>query len=381
MWRAEILRFLLARAAIVVALLATVEAAFRLGAWEPLAKRESNAGQTVALRKALETFGPERLDFITLGDSRTVYGFDHERIAARARDKGFTHASVAIPGMHWMSMRALVNWLRERAPQIKGAVITTTSSNLMFLGNGAYELNLVAPFARAWDSEWMTLHVPFAPGDFSTYGAYSATFLYREDIRDWARHPIRRTKEAHASLRQAPSTGTLFSRTKVATDLCRQPIDSIEACAGAKSPEANRSVTAQCHQWKERVDPRGDFSNLAAYPHLLQVRSVRQAQLRELPYGKPIIVILMPMPRVWLDEALPVGLENWARSVLADLEAEGTIEVHDFTRFFRDGNGPECAMFWDLYHQNTAGQDRLTDAVLPILERRLYSPGGRAKPP
>jgi len=120
-------------------------------------------------------------------------------------------------------------------------------------------------------------------------------------------------------------------------------------------------------------------------PHLAEVKTVRDHQLRSLPYQRPILVVLMPMPGVWRDEVIPQGAEAWARSLLKPLQDEGIIEVHDFTDFFRGANGPECAAFWDLYHQNSAGQDRLTDALLPILEQRLYrstppAPAGAARP-
>lgn len=379
--RTDILGFIATRVVIVVAILAVAEGAFRLGAWEPFANRESNAGQTIALRRALESIGPEKLDFITIGDSRAVYGLDHERIAAVAKSRGYTHASVAIPGMHWMSMRALVDWLRERAPNIKGAVIATTPSNFMFLGNGAYELNMVAPLSRAWDSAWMTKHVPFDPGNLSTYGTQSALFLYREDVHDWVRHPLERLKSLRAGAADKGSTGTLFSRQKVTADLCSQPIDTVKACASAQASGTNAAVIAQCRQWNGRTDPRGDFSDTTRAPHLAEVRDVRAAQLREMPYAKPIVVVMMPMPRIWLDEVIPAGLEGWTRSVLIELQREGVVEVHDYTRYFQGENGPECRMYWDLYHQNTLGQDRLTDALLPILEKRLYSRSPAARNP
>ncbi len=63
------------------------------------------------------------------------------------------------------------------------------------------------------------------------------------------------------------------------------------------------------------------------------------------------------------------------------LQREGVVEVHDYTRYFQGENGPECRMYWDLYHQNTLGQDRLTDALLPILEKRLYSRSPAARNP
>jgi hypothetical protein len=377
--RTDILKFVAVRIAIAAAILAGLEFAFRQGAWEWMAKRESNAGQTIAMKRALQTLGPEKLDFVTFGDSRTVYGLDHERIAAVAKARGLTHASVAIPGMHWMSMETLVRWLREQAPQMKGAVIATTISDFKFLGNGTYELNMAAPFLRSWDAEWMSRHVPLDHVNLSTYGSQSALFLYREDIQDLMRYPARRIRDAGALLAKAPAGSTLFSRQKVATDICQVPLTSVAECAATPPAQPFASTVMQCRQWQRET--RMDFRETSKLPHLTEVANVREKQFRELPYAKPVLVLLMPMPEIWRREAMPLGAEAWARALLKSLQDKGLIEVHDFTDLFSGGNGPECAAFWDLYHQNTVGQDKLTDAVLPILEQRLYAGIATPQPP
>jgi hypothetical protein len=371
--RADLVKFVVVRIAIMLVILAAFEFAFRLGIWEWIAKRESNAGQTIAMKRALQTLGPEKLDFVTFGDSRTVYGLDHERIAALAKAKGLTHASVAIPGMHWMSMEMLVRWLQQNAPQLRGAVIATTISDFKFLGNGAYELNMAAPLAPSWDSEWMARHVPLDHINLSTYGSRSALFLYREDIQDLLKHPVQRAMGAGALLVKPSGTGTLFSRQRASTDICQVRMDSVEACAKTVPAAPYASTVQQCRQWQQDEKQRPDFRDPSKFPHLAEVRAVREKQFRDLPYSKPVIVLLMPMPEIWQREVLPPGSEDWARAFLKSMQDQGLIEVHDFTGFFRGERGPECAAFWDAYHQNALGQDKLTGAVLPILEQRLYA--------
>ena len=84
----------------------------------------------------------------------------------------------------------------------------------------------------------------------------------------------------------------------------------------------------------------------------------------------------MPVPKVWRDQLLPKGAEDWVLSVLQPLADEGTIELHNFTRFFDSPDGAECGAFWDLYHQNAVGQQKLTAKLLSIIEQRFY----KAKP-
>ena len=82
------LRFLVSRIACILAILLLMETAFRMGAWEPFAKPDSNAGMAIRAKEAVKSIDPERIDFVTVGDSRAVYGIDHERVAARPAKEG-----------------------------------------------------------------------------------------------------------------------------------------------------------------------------------------------------------------------------------------------------------------------------------------------------
>ncbi len=105
---------------------------------------------------------------------------------------------------------------------------------------------------------------------------------------------------------------------------------------------------------------------------------IRQNQLSSSGLSTPPLVVLMPVPKVWRDELLPKGGEDWALSILRPLAEQGVIQLIDYTRFFDSPegaewpNGAECNAFWDLYHQNANGQQKLTDSLLPMIEKYLY---------
>jgi hypothetical protein len=118
---------------------------------------------------------------------------------------------------------------------------------------------------------------------------------------------------------------------------------------------------------------------------LEEVKRVRSNELRALrqQLGKPPLVLLTPVPKIWRETLTPKGQEAFVSALMKSLAAEGVIEFHDFTRFFdfaddSVGGQGECAAFFDLYHQNTVGQARLTDALLAIFESSLYAPARAA---
>ena len=372
------LRFLMPRVACILAIVLSVEAAFRLGFWESFAKPDSNAGMAIRAKQAINAIDAKSIDFITVGDSRAVYGIDHERVAALAKSLGLTHINASIPGMHWMSTDLMIRWIRNRAPNLKGALIATNLTNFSYIGNGDYELGIATPLASISDTTWMQSHVPFERKNLATYGGYSALFQYREDIADFVKHPVLRVAQLSRH-RQAYAGGVSLTQTqRVPTNICSVPSTSIKACAETRWSAENSAVIGQCKsllaQSANQLDFR-EFNNAAKWPHLAGVKKIRQAQLRSLTLAKPAVVVLMPVPKVWRDELLPKGAEDWVLSVLEPLADEGIIELHNFTHFFDLPDGTECGAFWDLYHQNEVGQQKLTAALLPIIERQMYLRG------
>ncbi|MEP7156144.1 MAG: hypothetical protein ABI905_10265 [Betaproteobacteria bacterium] len=377
------LRLFVPRLAVVVGALALLEWAFRLGVWEPLVRPESNAGQSVQLKMAVNALGADKLDFITLGDSRAVYGIEHQRVADAATSAGFRHVNLSLAGTHWLTIDALLEWITVRNRNLKGVLIATNVNSFTFEGNGSYELAMAAPFMASWNSERMNRSVAFNRADVSTYGVYSALFLAREDVQDLITHPRARLREirAYAGRGSAPLT---FS-VKVAGDSCAIAHSSMAECAAATpATDTERSIVSQCKSELPASTQRADWrkwTTPGAMPHLEQLALSRQAELRAMPLPKPLLVVLMPVPALRRDELTPQGLEEFTKAALKPLVDDGTIVLYDFTHFFDKTPGGECVAFWDLYHQNTVGQARLTDALLPTVQHELYNRAGKAGTP
>ena len=108
-------------------------------------------------------------------------------------------------------------------------------------------------------------------------------------------------------------------------------------------------------------------------PEFMQrTRDLVQAQLRAMRWAKPPLIVLMPMPRLWQRDLLGSGLHTWALSILQPLADAGRIRLIDATGFFDADGAGECRMFFDFYHQNAAGRERLTHWLLPQVVHFLY---------
>ena len=60
-----------------------------------------------------------------------------------------------------------------------------------------------------------------------------------------------------------------------------------------------------------------------------------------------------------------------AADVLAPLVADGTIRLLDETDLFNSVSGTDCSAFFDFYHNNVSGRDRLMQAIMPSLQADL----------
>ena len=371
-----------------IALLLALEALFEAGVWEPLAKPASHAGTSVRMKQALLDPVAARLDYVTLGSSRPEYGIDHALLAATAKRYGRVHADLSMPGAHWMTVGILARWLQRNHPEIRGGIIALSIQDLMYPGNGDYELGVVEPFRRLADIPWIVAHVPFEAGDIGSYGSLSALFAWRSDIQDFVRNPTAREDSIDWYRANSLPRERLFANPASHGDMCRSGTARLDACdrIEASTGAAQDGLKRQCRELRayaaDRRDYRSEMRQPALPDDMRRLRELVQAQLRAMRWPDPPLVVLMPMPRLWTRDVLGNGLHAWALAVLQPLADEGSIRLVDATGFFAGEGDAECAMFFDFYHQNGAGRERLTRWLLPQVERFLcQDASGAATPP
>ncbi|MFY8064011.1 MAG: hypothetical protein ACOVN2_09925, partial [Usitatibacteraceae bacterium] len=211
--------------------------------------------------------------------------------------------------------------------------------------NGEYELAIAAPLARPWNSHWMLNSVEFKKENIRTYGVYSALFQYREDIRDLIESPVQRVRDIRWTRQYALNDKIIFDPFAISRNICRVSLASVQACADTKSPNPDDiNVITQCRndapraakQAEQKLDYR-TWVDPTSWPHLNKLKPLRQQQLRDLPLKRPIMVVLMPVPKLTRESIQPIGIHEWTLSVLNPLVEEGVIELHDYTKLFDVG--------------------------------------------
>lgn len=380
------MRRLLALFSAALAIVLLLEGVFAAGVWEPMASPTSHAGTSVRLKRALSDPTLPHIDYVTLGSSRPEYGIDHRALADAAADTGLVHANLSMPGSHWMTIGILSRWLERTHPEIRGGIIALSIQDLMFPGNGDYEVGIVYPFRSLTDVPWINQHVPVTAGDVASYATVSALFGWRSDIRDFVQHPFARTASIDWFKDHRGTHVTLFEDPESTGDMCAWGVDSLDACAridGAAAASVD-GLRNQCREIRSRAARRTDFTaamQQGPLPDFMQrTRDLVQGQLRAMRWPTPPLVVLMPMPRIWQRDVTGPGLHDWALSILQPLVAEGRITLFDATGFFDADADAGCSSFFDFYHQNASGRDRLMRSLLPRVQESIYRRSLRATP-
>lgn len=365
-----------------IMLVLMLEALFEAGVWEPLAQPASHAGTSVRLKRALTDPAIPRIDYVTLGSSRPEYGIDHALLAATSQRHGRVHADLTMPGSHWMTLGILARWLQREHPEIQGGIIALSIHDFMYAGNGDYETGIVYPFRRSADIPWMAAHVPFQRDDIASFGTYSALFGWRSDIQEFVRNPSARMATIDWYKTNRSSVSSLFENPESHGDMCAFGIDALTACdkVEASTDPDRDGLKRQCKELRGSATNRPDLGSLMRQqplPQFMQkTRDLVQAQLRAMRWPKPPLIVLMPVPRIWTHDVLGAGLHEWALAILQPLAAEGRIRLIDASDSFDADGDAECGMFFDFYHQNAVGRDRLTRWLLPQVESLLYQDAG-----
>lgn len=355
------------------ALLLAIESVFHTRLWERHAQPASHAGTSVRLKRALRDPIAGHIDFVTLGSSRPEYGIDHAAWAARAQERGLVDANLSMPGTHWMTIGVLTRWLAREHPEIRGGVIGVAIQDFSSPGNGAYELGIVQPFRALADMPWIARHVPFDIHDLSTWGVYSSMAQWRSDIREYLQNPEKRDKSIQWFRQNVTPRRTLFENPESKGDMCTSGLASLSACDAieATTDKSSANLRLQCKEMRGMAAHPPDFDRMLHGGDIpasfVQARDLVREQLRQITWQKPPVVVLMPVPTLWTRDVLGKGQHEWALHVLRPLVDEGRIRILDATDLLA-GDADECADFFDFYHQNAKGRERLDAWLQPQLE-------------
>ena len=357
---------------IALALMLAVDLMFQLGGYNRLASRDSHSGTTLRALNALNLRGPNQIDTVTIGSSVAVYGLDHARIAAAALAHGNQHVSLALPGSALLTFRQLAQWLPKKAPKVHGGLMVLAPGDFQSLGNGSYELAIVAPMKSLGDGLWWQEHVPFDRASLDTYGLFSGLALFRNDLQQLIAHPLKRRSELRWWREHLRQSDYLSTQTAFDGNLCEIDLTSSDSCLAATKPAMMptaefQAVQQTCQMLKAQALNVADWTNAANVPaETRRVQSLRRGLISELGWQNRAVVLVLPMHPMW-ETTRVKGAGALMAEIYQPLAASGSVRVLNYQHIFEEAGVPSCEVFHDMYHLNRLGQKIVTDKLLPEL--------------
>jgi len=353
---------------LVLAILA-IEILIRIGAYEPIASPDSHAGITVKLKRAVSAFGKEKINVVTMGDSRAVQGFDNRLIYTGAKKFGLNHVRLSMPGSHFLTFETLAAWSVADLPALRGIVLAVSPDIFGKLGNGAYELSEVLPLRNSTSIRAMMHHVPFKRSDLRTYTPFYSVAGYRTDIQQLLAAPRDRLKSVRQSRQESPLSFLAYD-ARESSDICAVATSDPAACLqelqrrGAEIPEKARAgLSSLCQGAMRKRKIRAPGSD--------EQELIREwtAFLRGLSRKVRVMVVLLPDHSEFVEHMYPPNAAYVANAVLGALDREGAIRLVDLSDLIVRQPAAECRFFMDGRHLNSQGKQVLTGALLPELEK------------
>jgi hypothetical protein len=317
------------------------EVLIRFGLYEPLANPTSYAGRTVYIKNALRDFGRDKVNVLTLGDSRAAMGLNHLAIFEASRLQGLNHVRFAMPGSHFMTFKTVSAWGMDELAGLRGIVLAVSPFSFGHAGNGAHENAIVLPVRNAISGSEIRYHVPFKRSDLRTWTSYYSAAGYRDDFKELLTNPNQRLAKL---AKHAPPARvrTLTYNNENPLDLC-----AVSLCQGAFK---ERVVLPPGAAEQKLIDAWLDF-------------------FERLSSGLRVMVVLMPDHSLFQQHGYAPNARYVMERTVFEAHRRGLIDLADFRELMKQEPGDECRFFADGHHLNAVGKDVLTEALIPELEK------------
>lgn len=364
------MKFLKSRYLLFLALaLLAMELVFRFGLYEPLVSPASHSGTMITVKRAVDEFGKEQVNVITFGDSRASQGMDNDRIYRAGQAFGLNHLKLSIAGSHLMTYKALASWSLEELDNLHGIVIAVTPGSFAALGNGAYELAKVMPLRNEIRAREMFKHVPFRQSDIRTFAPLFSVAGYRDDIKNLLVNPAKRFREVKRRNSRSPLNILTFTG-KDEANICAVPIADPDECLRVLREDdlviSDRTRTGLKELCKGA--PRG---RKIGAPGKANPEVVREwvSFLEVLASKVRVMLVILPENSVYREYKYHRNTMPTHDAIVEQLKGNGIAEVVDLHWLLMHQESSECGFYLDALHLNLPGKQRVTDALLPELEK------------
>src|SRR5690606_3182738 len=212
---------------IITIILVTVELLLRLNLYNGFVKPDSYLGNSFERVKALNNFGKDKIQWITVGDSRVDWGIDHKKLRHIRKENGINHLRMSFRGASFMAIQATIDWSIENMDSLEGVLVGVSEDKISHRHSYNELYNIAWPFKN-----YLNFHdynsILIDKKQWRFYYSLALVTFYK-DIKNFISNPVDRYMEIKKF--GSKETAKVFDYKRAnSSNLCSFRLDSIESC-------------------------------------------------------------------------------------------------------------------------------------------------------
>jgi len=348
-----------------LALLILTEVVLRLGWYNRWVKPESHLGNALTRLHALEAYGLNKIDWITVGSSRIDWGIDHGALAKIQKKNGLDHVRLSFGSANFMTMQATIDWSLEHMNSLQGVMLGANENTFSHFNIINNQFKVAWPFKNHMD---LDKYKPLSKNQYTFLPYHRMAWVnYFDDIKAMLRNPASRMEE----LNQKDSFKKILSfRKRNHRNLCAHPLKTIQDCV-ASTKAVNfkkgknrgfRVINETCShpKTKQRAKTNHPILPKDNYQQLITnwVKLINHITEQDIQFT----LVLLPEHESLKYIYKPNNASDITEQILAQVSHSPLFTLIDL-RDLLDGM-ENCEYFSDPHHLNNNGISLVNEAVL-----------------
>ncbi|WP_154224041.1 hypothetical protein [Marinicella rhabdoformis] len=340
------------------------------GYWDKLIKPKSYLGNAIHREKAVKAFGLEKIDWITVGDSRFDWGINHGKLRKERMKAGENVLRMSFEGADYFSMQATVNWSIENMPNLKGVLIGVNKSS--FINSTVSERSLLVAWPFLNDSDLVLYQSMSMKKNLKRYFYSFAWFAFFNDIKDFLKDPFLRVEKLKKHSYSSHLDTLDYNRNRT-QNTCKYDLSSMETCVmeanrlknkDTKLTYVDRLIIRACEKGSNQARLQGPVKYLPKAKKLTVRNNWNDLVNSTTSKGVAIKFVILPSHSMFTYRLGTLEDFDFMMDVLKSFKSNTKVEVHDLSQSFSEAKGGECEYYKDPTHYSNLGKTVLTQNLI-----------------
>ncbi len=353
---------------LVVALLFVVlECLLRTGAYDAYVEPNSYLGNAMQRQQAIDNFGKENIDWITVGNSKIDWGIDHHALAKARKKMGLKHIRLSIESSNFLAIQAVMDWSINNMPNLQGIMVGITETNLAQYSYLTKLYKIIWPFRSALDYQNYQVLAPRQ--GWLRYFYQLAVVNFAIDLKHYITDPIGRNRRIEHANKSNVIKVLKFKRHR-ANDICALPLNDLAACVAAAEIVQKTPGGVEGFELPKRLCSKKSThyrlnKSLPVAPTSEADRLTENwVKLFEhiISKDKAITLVLLPEHEMHDYMIKPSNAHEITEAILQQLKGNPSFKLIDLRGLFEEV--ADCEVFADPLHFNNQGIELITQALI-----------------